>query len=225
MCCLMSPSYKGRLALPIKVERFFSFLFHYSKQHVLYLVLSQNKYLKIILAMEPPDRDALRRRSSYSWTRLHRAAAICVSLHGSWGWLWPWEFYMRCYPKHSSIHNECVQQVLLLMCVDDPSTLFVVAVFRSLMRFDVFVVGFFLMWESANSVFNLVLFGSCVCPSVWRRLRKWWCVTDMSARLSGVVPWGKKTLKRSLWRWKLVFWQRQNLFIILFLLHYVVRLQ
>lgn len=29
------------------------------------------------------------------------------------------------------------------MCVDNPSTLFVVAVFTSLMRLDVFVVGFF----------------------------------------------------------------------------------
>lgn len=44
------------------------------------------------------------------------------------------------------------------MCVDVPSTLFV-AVFRSLMR------PFFPpTWESADSVFNLDSFGSCVHP-------------------------------------------------------------
>lgn len=67
---------------------------------------------------------------------------------------------MCCYPKHSSMHNECVQQVLLLMCVDNPSTLFVVVVFTSLMRLDVFVVGFFLCGNQQI----LFLTSSCSAP-------------------------------------------------------------
>lgn len=80
-------------------------------------------------------------------------------MHVSWDRLWPWEYYMYFHPKYSSIHNECIQHNSSV-CVDFPSTLL-------LLFLDLWCgwMGFFcLVWESADSVFNLALFGSGIHP-------------------------------------------------------------